>query len=70
MSLLECITLNLSDIYMYHDNWSSSYITIWNPKIQFWQITNNEIGISLLQCVLGLHLQIWDYNVNESDEIW
>ena len=42
-----------------------------NPKIKSWKIINNEIGIILYIVVnFGLHLQIWDYDVNEYDKIW
>ena len=41
-----------------------------NLQTKFRRIETNEIDTNLLTRNLELHLQIWDYHVDQCDEIW
>ena len=45
--------------------WFLMYSTSENSQTKFWKITTDKICISSLQCDPKLHLQMWDYDVNE-----
>ena len=41
-----------------------------NPYKKVWQIEINEIDINLLECDPRLNKKIWDYHVNQHDNIY
>ena len=41
-----------------------------NPYTKVWQIEINEIDINLLECDPRVNKKIWDYHVNQHDNIY
>ena len=61
----QSLEANVSDI----SSPTSDILISKNSSTKFWKVDVNEIDISSLERDLGLRPQIWDYDVNQRNEI-